>query len=250
MRSRKIQRRGESGVGNSYTTEFRMLDPRLGRWWSIDPVTHDDVTPYIVMSNNPIARIDPAGDDDYYSENGDYLYTDSKSTTDIRIVKFSDYLNADNQRQSTISGASHSSFWATTAAVIAANQHFESTIQTASHTVIFDIMQGNYLLGHDNAWYDMWQLSNRFIGGDGNERSAYLILDVTNLNNPRVYLHLNNDAGNHRLSHIMIDSKINMAEEIALIERRSPYYGTNSYTPAVGFCNLAYDVQSTRWDFR
>ena len=27
-----------SGDGNSYTTEFRKLDPRLGRWFSVDPV--------------------------------------------------------------------------------------------------------------------------------------------------------------------------------------------------------------------
>jgi len=27
------------GKGNSYTTHFRMLDPRLGRWLSTDPIT-------------------------------------------------------------------------------------------------------------------------------------------------------------------------------------------------------------------
>jgi RHS repeat-associated protein len=27
-----------NGNGNSYTTEFRQLDPRLGRWMSVDPV--------------------------------------------------------------------------------------------------------------------------------------------------------------------------------------------------------------------
>jgi RHS repeat-associated protein len=27
-----------SGNGNSYTTEFRQYDPRLGRWKSLDPL--------------------------------------------------------------------------------------------------------------------------------------------------------------------------------------------------------------------
>ena len=26
------------GNGNHYTTEFRQLDPRLGRWFSVDPI--------------------------------------------------------------------------------------------------------------------------------------------------------------------------------------------------------------------
>jgi RHS repeat-associated protein len=42
------------GDGNSYTTEFRQLDPRLGRWLSIDPVTHPHQSPYCSMDNNPI----------------------------------------------------------------------------------------------------------------------------------------------------------------------------------------------------
>ena len=33
------------GSGNSYTTEFRLLDPRLGRWPSTDPVTHAQFSP-------------------------------------------------------------------------------------------------------------------------------------------------------------------------------------------------------------
>jgi hypothetical protein len=28
-----------SGDENSYTTEFRQLDPRLGRWFSVDPIS-------------------------------------------------------------------------------------------------------------------------------------------------------------------------------------------------------------------
>ena len=44
------------GKGNSYTTEFRQYDPRLGKWLTIDPETRSFPwsSPYVSMSNNPI----------------------------------------------------------------------------------------------------------------------------------------------------------------------------------------------------
>lgn len=52
------------GSGNHYTTFFRELDPRLGRWWSIDPKTSlmPWQSPYVSMDNNPIWFNDPLGD--------------------------------------------------------------------------------------------------------------------------------------------------------------------------------------------
>jgi RHS repeat-associated protein len=51
------------GEGNSYTTEFRMLDPRLGRWLSIDPLAAQFPwqSPYVSMDNNPICLNDIFG---------------------------------------------------------------------------------------------------------------------------------------------------------------------------------------------
>jgi RHS repeat-associated protein len=51
------------GSGNSYTTEFRMLDPRLGRWLSIDPLAgmFPWQSPYVSMDNNPIWMNDVSG---------------------------------------------------------------------------------------------------------------------------------------------------------------------------------------------
>jgi RHS repeat-associated protein len=43
------------GNGNSYTTEFRQYDPRLGRWMSLDPVFQPHQSPYNSMDNNPIS---------------------------------------------------------------------------------------------------------------------------------------------------------------------------------------------------
>lgn len=48
--------------GNSYTTPFRMNDPRLaGRWWSTDPITKPWESPYAGYGNNPVSFIDPMG---------------------------------------------------------------------------------------------------------------------------------------------------------------------------------------------
>jgi RHS repeat-associated protein len=51
------------GNGNSYTTEFRQLDPRLGRWLILDPKAK--LQPYSsshkTFLNNPIIFTDPEG---------------------------------------------------------------------------------------------------------------------------------------------------------------------------------------------
>ena len=51
------------GDGNSYTTEFRQLDPRLGRWLSVDALYYKspDWTPYRFGFNNPIYINDISG---------------------------------------------------------------------------------------------------------------------------------------------------------------------------------------------
>ncbi len=51
------------GNGNSYTTEFRQYDPRLGRWLSLDPLMAEfpDMSPYVAFDNNPVYFVDPLG---------------------------------------------------------------------------------------------------------------------------------------------------------------------------------------------
>ncbi len=50
------------GVENSYTTLYRQNDPRLGRWFSIDPETQPWQSPFCSMDNNPIIFTDVLGD--------------------------------------------------------------------------------------------------------------------------------------------------------------------------------------------
>lgn len=52
------------GIGNSYTTLYRQLDPRVGRWISIDPKADltPALSPYSSMNGNPIIHNDVNGD--------------------------------------------------------------------------------------------------------------------------------------------------------------------------------------------
>ncbi len=51
------------GKGNSYTTEFRQYDPRIGRWLSLDPLMTKSpgMSPYASFNNNPLYFSDPTG---------------------------------------------------------------------------------------------------------------------------------------------------------------------------------------------
>jgi RHS repeat-associated protein len=51
------------GNGNSYTTEFRQFDPRVGRWLSLDPLMaqFSSQAPYCAFDNNPIFYTDILG---------------------------------------------------------------------------------------------------------------------------------------------------------------------------------------------
>ena len=46
---------------SSNATYFRQLDVRLGRWMSPDVITQPWQSPYCSMDNNPVALVDPSG---------------------------------------------------------------------------------------------------------------------------------------------------------------------------------------------
>ena len=70
------------GQGNYYTTFFRGLDPRLGKWLSVDPKASSLPwqSPYCSMDNNPIFLNDVLGDkaDGWVEgENGDITFDEN-----------------------------------------------------------------------------------------------------------------------------------------------------------------------------
>ncbi len=52
------------GNENSYTTEYRLFDSRLGRWLSIDPeaALFPSQSPYAFVDNDPLNKLDVKGD--------------------------------------------------------------------------------------------------------------------------------------------------------------------------------------------
>ncbi|MGQ1947752.1 RHS repeat-associated core domain-containing protein [Geofilum sp. OHC36d9] len=55
------ERDPEMSGGAGYTTFFRALDPRIGRWLTPDPKVYPWQSPYVSMDGNPVAMIDPWG---------------------------------------------------------------------------------------------------------------------------------------------------------------------------------------------
>ena len=109
-----------------YTTLFRQYDPRLGRWWSHDPVTHPWESPYTAMYNNPVyfsdvlgAQGDPpqtGGTSDGTDETEKQHRTERYTQVDGELMKLEAYLNADghliyNYYRRAVSGEEHLGAW-------------------------------------------------------------------------------------------------------------------------------------------
>jgi RHS repeat-associated protein len=74
-----------------YDFGFRMHDPQIGRWTTIDPLAHKRywATPYNYVQNNPMNRIDPNGLTDYTldKKTGDVKQVGEKNDDPDRILK-------------------------------------------------------------------------------------------------------------------------------------------------------------------
>jgi len=71
--------------GNLYNAEYWEYDSRIVRRWNIDPVLKPWQSGYSVLSNSPIWKMDPNGDDDFFNANGTFAYR-TKTGTNIRII--------------------------------------------------------------------------------------------------------------------------------------------------------------------
>ncbi len=69
------------------TTFFRMMDTRVARWWSNDPVVQPHQSPYNMMGGSPILLADPRGNkaDDWVKikqKDGSFRYKWDEDVTD------------------------------------------------------------------------------------------------------------------------------------------------------------------------
>lgn len=87
-----------SGDGNSYTTEFRHYDPRLGRWKSLDPLmaSFPHQSPFVAFDNNPIYYIDPYGLSAGGTDDGPKPTKDGGAEGQKASVTFTRYRHPDN----------------------------------------------------------------------------------------------------------------------------------------------------------
>ncbi len=79
------ERDGETGY--SYFGA-RYYNSDISIWLSVDPLSdkYPNQSNYVYCSNNPIMRIDPNGEDDYFNENGVYLGSDFSKTDFVRVM--------------------------------------------------------------------------------------------------------------------------------------------------------------------
>jgi len=89
-----------SGEGNSYDYGARLYNPRVGRWFSVDPLAHlrEWVSPYNFVQNNPINRTDPTGalDGEYdvtHDEDGNEVKTKTSTLGDAEGIDFNHHLD-------------------------------------------------------------------------------------------------------------------------------------------------------------
>ena len=82
------------GDGNSYTTEYRILDTRLGRWLSVDPEWNAWESYYASMGNSPIWHNDILGNVVDYGKKGTKEYKDNR-----RSAFFAKMFNKDLRRK-------------------------------------------------------------------------------------------------------------------------------------------------------
>ncbi len=86
------------GEGNSYTTEFRQYDSRIGRWLSLDPLMaqYPMMSPYVAFNNNPIYFVDPLGlKGEPVRKSVDLLLDDRSNSEKKKSFKFGTRLTLD-----------------------------------------------------------------------------------------------------------------------------------------------------------
>ena len=86
-----------NGSENLYTAEFWEYDSRIGRRWNRDPVKRPWQSDYACLSNNPILRADPKGDDDYTIDKQGHINLTKKTDAKNNTI-----FNSDGSKSTTV----------------------------------------------------------------------------------------------------------------------------------------------------
>jgi RHS repeat-associated protein len=89
------------GNGNSYTTEFRQLDPRLGRWLSVDPVIQPWQSAYCAMDGNPIYFSDVIG---FSTTDNIHIYSNGKISKEVTNDATNTYIYHESNGKTKVLG--------------------------------------------------------------------------------------------------------------------------------------------------
>jgi len=143
------QEKDDEIFNGAYTAEFWEYDARTLRRWNLDPVVKPWRSGYDAFDNTPIWKVDPNGDDDYYSKAGTYLGRVGEGDK-LRIIDKPTY------------------------GTILENKGGISDFEKASHVLtIQDAGQKQYIEG-----------LNQAANSINEEHGAFIVLDFTNEEKP------------------------------------------------------------------
>jgi RHS repeat-associated protein len=134
------------GPGNSHTTYFRQLDPRVGRWLSIDPKATAFESPYISMGNNPMLYNDALEDTIIFAENSTpefkkqayeafrYLKENDAESTILKLSSSTvTYTLQEDNKNSSFDSKTNTVYWDPTMGVLTTEGHIMSPTAVLSH---------------------------------------------------------------------------------------------------------------------
>ncbi|MDP2176232.1 MAG: hypothetical protein Q8K70_10030 [Bacteroidota bacterium] len=157
-----------AGEGNIYTAEYWEYDSRLGRRWNLDFCYKLYCSNYSVLHNKPLTNIDPNGDDDYYNEHGKYLYTDTKTSNDIRIISQDNFDRINLLHNLVLNDKTTS------------NLEVISKLDEFSKVAIIDIPSEQL----DNLWNESFIMTEE--GRRKVEQNIMIVLDLSNEEKPKI----------------------------------------------------------------
>ena len=87
------------GEGNSLDFGARIYDPRIGRWFSTDPLQnkYPGVSPYVFVRNSPLVKYDPDGKTDYTATVSSKKNKDGSTTKTVTVDIIYAIINLSNK---------------------------------------------------------------------------------------------------------------------------------------------------------